>query len=77
MRRHSLLVHVVVVIALLWGPGRTLADEVDVSGAWQVNLDCGAYAKATNAFSFTEEVSTGVIATQPTATCGTVAFSHY
>jgi len=45
---------------------------IDVRGGWQVNMDCGGYATATNFFNFDENLTTGEVTPLPTADCGTV-----
>jgi hypothetical protein len=50
------------------------ADEIDVRGSWQANLECGGYATATTFYSFDQNLPTGVVTELP-APCGTVTLA--
>ena len=62
-------------LVLALGTTRAVADELDVSGSWQVNLSCGGFATATSLITHTEDLPTGILGTTLGPPCGTVVFS--
>jgi hypothetical protein len=54
----------------------TRAQFLDVSGNWQVNVDCGYYATATSFLNLTENTSTGEVTASPPAIQGTIEFPN-
>lgn len=59
-------------IAILLGAGAPRAAEIDLSGHWQVNFDCGFYATATSFLRLATDVTTGVTDSLAPEGCGTV-----
>jgi len=51
------------------------ATELDVRGAWQINIDCGGLATATSFVTLDQDLDTGVVSGTLGPGCGTVAFS--
>jgi hypothetical protein len=66
---------VAVALLLMAGAPRASADEIDITGSWQVNLSCGGYADATSFLAFDEDVTTGSFASTAPSDCGTVALA--
>jgi hypothetical protein len=58
-----------------WDAGRAIADEIDVSGSWQMNVDCGAQGAgtATTFWVLSEDVTTGQLTAIAGPECGTSA----
>jgi len=55
-------------------PAIIRADETDVSGSWQVNIDCGMdVATATSFLHIEEDLASGLLTTSIPADCGTLA----
>ena len=64
-----------VVIALVLGPvGSSRADELDLTGHWQVNMDCDFYATATSFVKLDTDVTTGDLTALTPDKCGTIEF---
>jgi hypothetical protein len=62
-------------LMLVVGQASTVcADEVDLTGSWQVNMDCGFYATATSYLNLDTDVVTGAVTALEPDGCGTVQF---
>lgn len=73
LRQHCRVwVRVFLVALLSLGAVPLRAAEVDVSGSWQVNVDCGFVATATAFFDIAEDPTTGVLTASSPADCGTL-----
>jgi len=75
MRPTTVLVATVLVVGV-FASQAVRATEVDVTGGWQVNLDCGGFATATQFLTVTgEDLGTGTGAGVHGPACGTADFS--
>jgi hypothetical protein len=64
-----------VLTLILAATATATADEIDVSGHWQMNMDCGEGSQGVTSTSFwaiSEEPTTGALTVNLAADCGTV-----